>query len=304
MTEQDVSILSYLFVPGDSARKMEKALESGAGALILDLEDAVGPDAKGAARDLVAAFLGKPAPMPRLVRVNALDTGLTEADIAATAGAGPAGYVLPKTEGRDDIEALSRLMDRHGAAAECGVLVIATETVRAVRALLSQDWSHPRLTGMAWGGEDLAADLGATANRGPDGHYHSPFRFARDAMLFAAKSAGVAAIDSVFTDFRDDAGLAAEAQTAAGCGFDGKLAIHPAQIAPIHQAFTPTDTQIDWARRVVSAMAQAGAGVARLDGKMLDRPHLKQAQAILKRAEAVEGGRRQDPTARPQWAQP
>lgn len=111
-------------------------------------------------------------------------------------------------------------------------------------------------------------------------------------MLFAAKSAGVAAIDSVFTDFRDEAGLAAEAQSAAASGFDGKLAIHPAQVAPIHHAFSPTDAQIDWAHRVVSAMAQAGDGVARLDGKMLDRPHLKQAQAILKRAEAMQRGGR------------
>lgn len=279
-----MQILSYLFVPGDSERKMEKALESGAGALILDLEDAVGPEMKDAARILVAEFLKRPAPMPRFVRVNALETGMVEADVAATAAAGPAGYVLPKCEGRDDIDALSDVMTRHALEAECGILAIATETVRAVRALMRDDWSHPRLMGMAWGGEDLAADLGAAANRATDGAYHSPFRFARDTMLFAAKAAGVAAIDAVFTDFRDEPGLKAEALAASVCGFDGKLAIHPAQIDPIHRALAPTEDQITWARQVVDAMAAAGDGVARLDGKMLDRPHLRQAEKLLGRA--------------------
>lgn len=278
----------YLFVPGDSARKQEKSLESGADALILDLEDSVAPEGKQAARETVAAFLARPVPMARYVRVNALDTGLTEADIAATASGGPDCYVLPKCEGRADIDALAGLIDKHGGGAT-PIFAVVTETVRAVRSLLSEDWAHPRLTEMTWGAEDLAADMGAIRNRGDDGAYHSPFRFARDAMLFAAKDAGAAAIDSVFTDFRDEAGLIREAEEALDCGFTGKMAIHPAQVAPIQKVFTPSEAQVDWARRIVAAMDGAGKGVVQLDGKMIDRPHVKTARNILARWDRMGG---------------
>ncbi|RBI83334.1 CoA ester lyase [Rhodosalinus halophilus] len=270
---------SYLFVPGDSARKMKKAMDSGADALILDLEDAVAPGAKEAARAAVAGFLSAPAPMPRYVRVNALDTGLAEADVAAVRGRAD-GYVLPKCEGPADLADLSRL------TGDAPVVAIATETVSAVRSLLSRDWTHPTLEGLAWGGEDLAADLGASSNRDAQGRYRTPFRLARDAMLFAAKEAGVAAIDAVFTDFRDARGLEAEAMEAEAVGFTGKLAIHPAQIAPIHRAFTPGEDRVAWARRVVAAVTAAEGGVATLDGQMLDRPHLRQARLLLERAKA------------------
>ncbi len=271
---------SWLFVPGDDARKLEKSLGSGADALIVDLEDSVTPARKPEARRVAADFLARPAPMPRFVRVNALDTGLTEADVAAVAPAGPEGYVLPKCEGRADLDRLSALLDRHGAH-QAGIVSIATETVRALRRLLREDWSHPRLVGLTWGGEDLAADLGATANRDAAGAYLGPFRLAREAALLAAKEAGVAAIDSVFTDFRDFEGLAAEAREGAATGFDGKLAIHPAQVAPIQAAFTPSDESVAWARRVIEATENAGAGVASLDGRMIDAPHVKTARKIL-----------------------
>lgn len=278
----------YLFVPGDSERKQEKALESGADALILDLEDSVAPEGKQSARETVAAFLTCRAPMARYVRVNALDTGFTEADVAATAPGRPDCYALPKCESRADIEELSRLIDKYGGG-NTPIFAIATETVRAVRSLLSEDWAHPRLTEMTWGAEDLAADIGAIRNRGDDGAYYSPFRFARDAMLFAAKDAGVAAIDSVFTDFRDEAGLIREAAEALNCGFTGKMAIHPAQVAPIQKVFTPSQEQVDWARRVVGATDGAGRGVVQLDGKMIDRPHVKTARNILARWERMGG---------------
>jgi len=277
----------YLFVPGDSARKQEKSLDSGADALILDIEDSVAPGAKEEARRITADFLSRPAPMRRFVRVNALDTGLAEDDVAATAPGMPDGYVLPKCEGKGDIEALSRLIARHGGG-DAVIFAIATETVRGVRNLLSSDWDHPRLAAMTWGAEDLAADMGAIRNRGDDGAYYTPFRFARDAMLFAAKDAGVTAVDSVYTDFRDEAGLIEEATEALDCGFTAKMAIHPAQVAPIQSVFTPTEEQVDWARKIVAAMDGAGAngagaGVAQIDGKMIDRPHLKSAQKILDR---------------------
>ncbi|MGR3321143.1 MAG: HpcH/HpaI aldolase/citrate lyase family protein [Pseudooceanicola sp.] len=271
---------SWLFVPGHSARMMDKARDSGADALILDLEDAVAPESKPAAREAVAAFLAVKPAIPCYVRVNALDTGLTEADVAAVHGRAD-GYVLPKCEGTGDVAAL---IGRTGMAP---VLAIATETARAVRALLAEDWTHPALVGLAWGAEDLAADMGATANRDESGRYLSPFTLARDAMLFAAKAAGIAAVDAVFTDFRDGAGLSAEARAAETLGFAGKLAIHPAQIPPIHDAFTPSPERIAWARRVIAAM-DAQSGVASLDGQMLDRPHLRQAEAILARVPGHE----------------
>lgn len=273
---------SWLFVPGSSARMMQKALGSGADALILDLEDAVAPVDKAAARETVAAFLDTAPAIPCYIRVNALSTGMTETDVAAVRGK-VTGFVLPKCEGARDLDALAALT---GGAP---VLAIATETVRAVRALQSEDWSHPTLLGLAWGAEDLAADLGATANRGADGTYLSPFLFARDAMLYAAKAAGVTAIDAVRTDIHDAEGLLAEARAAEQVGFEGKMAIHPTQIAPIHSAFTPTPDRIDWARRVLAALQTAGGGAAQLDGQMLDNPHRIQAEKILSRGGATAG---------------
>lgn len=269
---------SWLFVPGSSAKMMRKALASGADALILDLEDAVAPGDKEAARVTVAEFLGAgEGRMPCFVRVNALDTRLTGDDVAAVRDRAD-GFVLPKCEGPADLARLASLTH------EAPILAIATETARAVRSLMAEDWRHPALCGMAWGGEDLAADFGATANRDAAGRYLSPFRLARDAMLIAAKAAGVPAVDAVWTDFRDTDGLLAEALEAETVGFTSKLAIHPAQIAPIHAAFTPTPDRIEWARQVVAAFRNAGGGVASLDGKMIDRPHLTQAEAILARS--------------------
>ncbi len=267
---------SWLFVPGDKPRLMAKALGSGADALILDLEDAVGPASKGDARTAVAAFLAGPRALPCFVRVNALDSGLLEEDLAALTTR-PDGIVLPKCEGPADLKRLAEL------TGDLPILAIATETVQAVRALMIEDWRHPHLIGMAWGGEDLSADLGASANRGADGQYLSPFRFARDAMLFAAKAAGVAAVDAVFTDYRDHEALRAEADAAAAIGFASKMAIHPGQIATIHLAFEPSPKQVEWAKKVVAAMAEARGGVRRLDGQMLDAPHLAQARQILAR---------------------
>ncbi|SEM95307.1 citrate lyase subunit beta / citryl-CoA lyase [Loktanella fryxellensis] len=272
---------SFLFVPGDSAHKQDKARGSGADALILDLEDSVAADAKDAARTQTARWLEEGAPMARLVRVNALSTGRTADDVAQTAPGRPDGYVLPKCEGVTDIAALAAMIAQAGL--DVPILVIATETVRAVRRLMSQDWAHPALGGVTWGAEDLAADLGALANRDAHGDWLPPFALARTLALLAAKDSGVAAIDGPFTGLGDTMGLQAASRAAFTMGFDGKLAIHPAQVPTINRAFTPSDDQIAHARRVVDAMS--GTGVAALDGQMLDQPHLRQAERILARTD-------------------
>lgn len=216
--------------------------------------------------------------------MNALGTGLTAGDVAETLAARPDGYVLPKCEGPEGLAALSELISSQGGGDGVRIVAIATETARGVRNLMRADWAHPRLEALTWGAEDLAADLGAARNRDGAGRYLGPFALARDTVLLAARDAGVAAIDAVFTDLADAGGLAAEAAEAATLGFDGKLAIHPGQIAPIHAALTPTPHEIAQARAVLAALSAAGAGVARLDGRMLDRPHALQARRVLARA--------------------
>lgn len=278
-----MSCRSYLFVPADSPRKMTRAAESGADALILDLEDAVAPANKVAARTEAARFLAEPMPMKRFVRVNALATGLTEKDVAATIAAAPDGYVLPKCEGPDDIETLSALIAKLGGGDGIGIMSIGTETVRGLRRLMREDWGHPRLAALAWGGEDLSADMGAERNRDAAGAYLGPFLMARDHTLLAALEAGADAVDAVFTDFRDEAGLMQEARLAKTLGFSGKMAIHPAQVAVIHAAFRPEPAEVDWAKAVIAALAATGEGVASLNGMMLDRPHLVRARKILER---------------------
>lgn len=279
---------SYLFVPADQPRKLAGAAAGPADAIILDLEDAVGLAQKDAARQIVAGFLAAghgahPSGPARLIRVNALATGMTEADVIATARHRPAGYVLPKCAGPADVEALARLVATHRGG-DVPILAIATETVRAVRSLMRSDWSHPALGGLTWGGEDLMADLGALRNRDAAGAYHSPFRLIRDLTLFAAGEAGVPAVDAVYTAFRDEAGLRAEAGQAADLGFSGKLAIHPAQIAPIHAAFAPDEAALAQARRIKDAFAASEGNATSLDGEMLDMPHFRRAMRLLQRA--------------------
>ncbi|WP_428641680.1 HpcH/HpaI aldolase/citrate lyase family protein [Roseibium sp.] len=275
-------VRSWLFVPASDRRKMAKALEAAADVVILDLEDSVSSDSKAEARMRVAEALQADTGSARYVRVNGLETGLTEEDVAATTAMSPDGYVLPKCEGPEDIERLASMIRTHAPKNTPGILAICTETVRAVRNLMRLDWSHPWLTGLTWGGEDLQAELGAFSNRGTDGRYLSPFSMARDLALFAAKDAGIFAIDSVFTDIRNPEELGREALVARTMGFDGKMLIHPAQIDAVHRHFAPSKAELDWASRVVDTLEKAGGGVAQLDGKMLDRPHLKLAEKILR----------------------
>ncbi|QPC41294.1 CoA ester lyase [Kaustia mangrovi] len=285
---------SLLFVPADSPRKIEKALGSGADAIILDLEDSVALDNKPSARETVARLLpglsaDERADLPRLyVRVNAFDTGLTETDLDAAMAGAPDGIMLPKACGGRDVQSLSALIAAREASDIRGrtrILAIATEHARGVLALADYDSAGERLEGLAWGAEDLSADLGAQAIREADNRYTEPFRVARTGTLFAAVAAGVIPIDGVYGNFRDDAGLRHECAEAARDGFTAKMAIHPAQVPAINEAFTPSGEAVARARRIVDAFAQSGnAGVIGLDGEMLDRPHLTRAERLLERA--------------------
>lgn len=284
---------SLLFVPGDSQRKLEKALTSGADALLVDLEDSVALDAKANARRVTAAFLAhakNQSDRPRLyVRVNGLTTGLIEDDLDAVMPAGPEGVVLPKTVGGMDVSHLgAKLAVRE---AEFGlpdggtrILAIATENAAGVFALGTFAGASHRLMGLVWGGEDLSADLGAETNRREDGAYAEPYRLARALTLMGAAAASVDAIDSVYTNFRDHDGLRTECQEARRDGFVAKMAIHPAQVPIVNQAFTPSPEALARAQAVVDAFnANPGAGVVGVEGEMLDRPHLLRAERLLGR---------------------
>ena len=288
---------SALFVPGDDQKKLAKALGCGADALIVDLEDSVAPTAKARARAVASEFLAENArrtSRPRLLlRVNPLESGLTDADLDAVMPTAPDGIVLPKSLNGASVqqlgvklairEALFGLPD--GATR---IIAIATESARALFAMESYCGCSARLEGLAWGGEDLSADLGAEGNRLPDGAYAGPYALARNLTLLGATAAQVAPIDSVFTNFRDQDGLRAEAIAARRDGFWAKMAIHPAQAPIINEVFTPTPEAIGRARAVIAAFAAApGAGVVGLNGEMLDRPHQLRAERILARAKAA-----------------
>jgi citrate lyase subunit beta/citryl-CoA lyase len=288
---------SLLFVPGDSSRKLEKGLSSGADVLLIDLEDSVALSAKEEARRVTADFLSvqrQKTERPRLfVRVNGLSTGLIDADLDGVMRAGPDGIVLPKTVGGTDVAHLgAKLAVREAefdlADGATRILAIATENAAGVFALGTFAGASHRLMGITWGGEDLSADLGAETNRGEDGAYTDPYRLARSLTLLGATAAGVDAVDSVFTNFRDMAGLQAECREARRDGFVAKMAIHPAQVPVINEAFTPSQEAIERARAVIEAFkANPGAGVVGVNGEMLDRPHLLRAERLLRRAGAL-----------------
>src|SRR5258708_396426 len=273
-------LCSLLFVPGDRPDRMEKALSSGADALILDLEDSVLPPNKPAARQAVAGFLARPREVPVFVRVNVVGAEI-DADLADIVPHGPDGIVLPKAEGAASLADLDRRLTGLGDT-RARILPIATETPRAIFALGSYGGVTPRLCGLSWGAEDLPAAIGATTAREADGSFTQPYEMVRALALFGAHAAQVPAIETIYPAFRDEAGLASYAVRGKRDGFSGMLAIHPAQVAVINAAFTPSPDEIAWAQRVVAAFAQnAGAGAIQLEGRMLDAPHLKLAQGLL-----------------------
>jgi citrate lyase subunit beta / citryl-CoA lyase len=280
---------SLLFVPGDSERKFSKAKTSGADALILDLEDAVAPAQKPAARQLAARVLEDPSPRDWsfFVRVNALDTGLALDDLAAVVRPGLDGLLIPKANGVEDLQRFGHYLDaletKAGMAlGSVKMAVVATETAKAMFALGSYAPAHPRLVALTWGAEDLSAALGATDNKEPDGAWTFPYQVARAQCLFAATAAEVAPIDTIHADFRDLEGLERDCRRSRRDGFLGRMAIHPDQVATINRCYAPSEAEIAHARRIVEAFAaNPNAGTIGVDGKMVDIPHLKAAQKTL-----------------------
>lgn len=278
---------SMLFVPGDSLRKFAKAAAGEAHALILDLEDSVQGENKAEARNSVRDMLAAGAAgKPLWVRINSLDTPWALGDLAAVVPARPHGIVLPKCRSGADVTQLSHYLDALEAAsgASAGatrIFVIATELGSALFRMGTYAGASPRLWGITWGAEDLAADLGALSNRA-NGQFTEPYRLARTLCLCAAADAGVPAIDTVCVELEDLELLRAEAEEARRDGFAGKMAIHPRHAGIINAAFMPTEAESSWARKIVAAFeANPGAGTLRLEGKMIDRPHLRAARRTL-----------------------
>jgi citrate lyase subunit beta / citryl-CoA lyase len=284
---------SQLFVPADSEKKLEKSLGVGADCLIIDLEDSVGlaakPAARYSARDFLQATRKKPNAPLLYVRVNAFDSGSIDEDIDVVMAGAPDGILLPKTKSGADIQHLgAKLAVReaeHGLAdGATKIIAIATETAASIFHMGTYAGSSRRLAGLTWGAEDLSAALGAESNRLTDGSYAAPYILARTLTLFAANAAHVQPIDTIYADFRDMTGFRAECEAARRDGFTAKMAIHPSQVAVINEIFTPSEEVLAKARAIVAAFAAApGAGVANLDGRMIDMPHLAWAQRILAR---------------------
>ncbi|GIX30152.1 MAG: CoA ester lyase [Porticoccaceae bacterium] len=286
---------SWLFAPGDSPRKMEKAAASAADAVIFDLEDAVAEANKPAARDEVRAFLAGQSDEARRrlwVRINPLDGPHALADLAAVMPGRPGGIWLPKANGRADVERLDHYLTALEVAAgiprgSTPVAVLATETAAAMFTTGSYAGA-PRLVALSWGAEDLADALGASTNRNPDGSYAFTYELARSLCLLGAAAAGVAAVETIHGDFRDLEGLARRAEAVRRAGFRGMLAIHPAQVEVINRAFTPSAEELAEAREIVALFeANPDAGTLAYKGTMVDRPHLARARALLAQAAAA-----------------
>jgi citrate lyase subunit beta/citryl-CoA lyase len=282
---------SLLFVPADAGAKLDKAMASGADAVIIDLEDSISPErkpaAREAARDYLKAHAGK-ANRPRLfVRINGLDTGMTDADLAAIVPGKPDAVLFPKAEGGSSVvhlDAKLTAQESIAGVAENSIKVLAQNVESAAGLFLAGTFkdASARLIGVTWGPEDLSAELGAESNRDDKGFLTEPYRFARSVCLFGAAAAKLPAIETVYVDFRNSDGLRQDTIEARRDGFTGRLAIHPAQVPVINEVFTPSAEQIEKAKAIVAAFAaNPGAGAIGIDGKMFDRPHLIRAQRLL-----------------------
>ncbi|WP_246448809.1 HpcH/HpaI aldolase/citrate lyase family protein [Sphingomonas sabuli] len=274
---------SWLFVPADSARKVEKAVDSAADAVIFDLEDSVAPASKAAARDFIKGLKKGNGGPDWWVRINPIGSDWHNDDIEIIGNGAISGIVLPKAESGADIVQLAH---RTG---NIPIHAIVTETAASLFGLLSYRDPKSPLAAMSWGAEDLSAALGATSKYEEGGELSFTYRLARSLCLAGAVAAGVQPVDGVFADFRDEAGLKREAEAASREGFTGKLAIHPAQVAVINAAFLPSAADVAHAQAVVDAFAaNPDAGALSVDGRMVDRPHLIQANRVLQRSQGAQ----------------
>ncbi|QHE87867.1 HpcH/HpaI aldolase/citrate lyase family protein [Hydrogenophaga sp. BPS33] len=293
---------SWLFVPGDSERKLAKGRENPADVLLLDLEDSVSHTRRGIAREMVRDYLKVHTERARqklFVRINPLDTDSALQDLAVVMAGAPDGIVLPKVKSAAEVHTLSQYLSalevREGLVpGATKILCVATETAASLLTFHTYlENVPPRLVGMTWGGEDLAAALGVSDNRHPSsGEYDHPFLLARSLCLATARAIDVQPVGVVYLNFRDAAGLEADCLRDRRAGFIGKVAIHPDQCEVINRAFTPSAEEIAHARRVIELFeSNPGLGTVGLDGVMLDMPHLKQARNLIALAEAVDGTR-------------
>ena len=273
---------SWLFVPADSEKKIAKAIESEADAIIFDLEDSVVPGQKAAARQILRKLPKRSGGPDWWVRINPLGSQFHKEDLELISRGDVDGIVLPKAESGADIVQLAH---RTGTIP---IHAIVTETAASLFNLLSYRDPKSPLVAMSWGAEDLSAALGASSKYDEAGELSFTYKLARSLCLAGAVAAGVQPVDGVFADFRDEDGLRSEAEAARREGFTGKLAIHPAQVPIINAAFTPSAEDIADAEAVVAAFeAHPDAGTVSVDGKMADRPHLEQARRVLQRARGV-----------------
>ena len=291
MTHAPATARSWLFAPGDSEKKMTKAMEGSADIVLIDLEDAVAPDQKAAARPMVHDFIkANPAQRHRLwVRINPFDGPHTLADLAAIMPAAPGGIMLPKVYGRAEVEkldhCLSALEVAHGLEeGSTPVIVLITETAEAM--FHTGDYKGaPRVVALTWGAEDLADSIGASSNKNADGSYRFTYELARSLTVLGAATAGVTAIETISADFRDLDALKTRAESVRKDGFRGMMAIHPAQVEVINTAFTPTAEEIAEAQEIVDIFAaNPGVGAIGFKGGMLDRPYLARAERLLRQA--------------------
>ena len=292
-------IRSWLFVPGDSERKLDKARVNEADALILDLEDAVADARQDIARAMVCAYLQERDDRSRQqlwVRINPLDSDLALPDLAAVMPGRPDGIVLPKVHSATEVNTLanyiSALEAREGLQqGATRILCVATETAASLLTFHTYlEGVTPRLSAMTWGAEDLSAALGASDNLNPrSGEYDDPYLLAKSFCLAACRAIDVQPVGVVYTNFRDESGFEADCLRDRKAGFIGKIAIHPAQPPIANRAFTPSDAEVAHARRIVAAFEDnPGVGTVGLDGMMVDMPHLKQARNLLGLAEEIE----------------
>lgn len=278
---------SILFVPADSEKKLSKAAGTAADALVLDLEDAVLPDRKPQAREMMREYLGAFPDRSRMwVRVNDLTSGEMLRDLAKTVPARPAGILLPKIRGPEDVAVVGHYLDalesEHGLEpGQIRVMAIVTETPAAMLRMGEiAKQAHPRISHVAWGGEDLSSALGAGDPRTPQGAWRPMYEYARSQCLLLGHALGAEVMDTVYVNFKDPEGLKTSCLQSRYDGFTGRIAIHPDQCVAINEAFTATDAERAMAQRIVDAF-KAGAGAVQIDGKMYDIPHLKAARRLL-----------------------
>lgn len=280
---------SLLFVPADDAKKQQKALASATDAIILDMEDSVALSQKGAARTTIADFYQFDHQQKTIViRINALDSSFWQADMAAILSFAPDYILIPKARSGSDITTINNLINANDKASKrTKIIALVTELPESMFNIASFKDSGDALAAMTWGAEDLSAEIGAQTNKDPNGEYFPVYQMARSYCLLGAAHASVSAIDSVFTNFKDNQGLRKEALRAKLEGFSGKMLIHPNQIDIVNEVFTPTDDEIAYAKLVIDTIENSSSGgVAQLNGEMIDQPHYRRALKTLKNAKS------------------